>query len=143
MILSIIVGAGAIAGLGISLSTMNKNVIALASGLSIGIAITLLLPEYRLIGEILYTVFLGLTFLHSLKISKLAAKAPLMAASGAMVYYWVWTILHLPGRLIIGPLIALGALCLSLLSKLNKTHLGLLIIIIADALALVTEWVIY
>lgn len=139
-LLEIIVAVGTAMGLVMSLSTMNKQVVGLASGLSVGVAIALLLPEYKTVGFVVYAVFLVLTFLHALKVNNMSTKVVMMVASGAMAYYWIASILHLPGRLIIGPLLALGALCFSLVSKPSKTHLGLIIIIMADALAVVIEW---
>lgn len=139
-LLEIIVAAGAAVGLFLTLTNMKKETLGLAAGLCVGVAIVLF-TKYTEIGIAVYSVFLVLTAIHAAaKINDVGTKIALAVASGAMAYYWVWSLLHLKGNTMIGPLLALGAVCFSLISKPSKAYTGLFVIIAADALAIIVEW---
>lgn len=136
----IIVVAGAVVGLLMTLMNMKKQTLGLAAGLCVGIPIVLF-TKYDEVGIAVYCVFLVLTALHAVtKISDLGTKIAVAVASGAMAYHWVWHLLGLKGNTLIGVLLALGAVCFSLVSKPSKAYTGILIIIAADAFARLLEW---
>jgi hypothetical protein len=139
-VLEIIVVAGGAVGLFMTLTNMKKQTLGLAAGLCVGIPITLF-TKYDEVGVAVYCVFLILTAIHAVtKISDLGTKIALAASSGAMAYHWVWHLLHLKGNTLIGVLLALAAVCFSLISKPSKAYTGILIIIAADAFARLLEW---
>lgn len=141
-IYEIIVVVGAAAGLLMTLKNLKKQTLGLATGLCVGIPIVLF-TKYDEVGIAVYCVFLVLTAFNAVtKISDLGTKIAVAVASGAMAYHWIWHLLHLKGNTLVGVLLALGAVCFSLVSKPSKAYTGILIIIAADAFSRLLEWAI-
>lgn len=122
----------------------RKLVPAIVSIVMIAGIILVLYPEiqnkfyglYVYMGACLVAMIYGVSKLSGNRIS--AYVIILMATS--MLLYWLWMTQHLQGNTLVFPIITLGAGAFGLISRAQlKNELGFLIILSADAVAILVE----
>lgn len=143
MILNFIIGLGAVFALFWIYRTRKLVPSVISIGMIAGIALVLL-PGNKLLtaGLSIYIVFVLIAFVYGIFAKGLTIWPRLVIClmSASIMTYWFWRLNHLHGNELLLPILSLliGAAALISQAKLKK-EAGLLVILAADAVAIIAE----
>jgi hypothetical protein len=112
-------------------------------GLIAGVLLALLLPAPRMVyGIYVYLGFVVLCIVYGLTINemKLWPRVIIILMSAFIILYWLWVLNHWHGNEVLLPIAALIIGLAGIVTKAKlKNELGFLVILAADALAIIAE----
>jgi len=143
MIMNLIIGLGA--AFAIFWTYRNRKLLPsiISTGMIIGVILALLPHNIMLTaGLSIYIIFVSFSFIYGLlaKGLKLWPRVVICLMSASIIVYWIWRLNHLHGNEILLPVLSLLIGAAALLSKAKlKNEAGFLVILAADALAIIVE----
>jgi len=144
MIPQIIISAAAIFGLLYSIRTKDTLAIIISAGLSVGIAIALLSALiYRPVGFYIYMLFVLVAAIYALVKDGLVLRQRifLLLICASVFTYWLFSINHWHGNLWLLMIVPVITFIWWLVCKVKiKNELGFVVIMVADALAVIFEY---
>jgi hypothetical protein len=126
-----------------SIKTKKIFPVLLTIGLIAGVLLALLLPVTGMVyGIYVYLGFVVLCIVYGLTIKEIQLwpRVIIILMSGFIILYWLWVLNHWHGNEVLLPIAALIVGMAGIVTKAKlKNELGFLVILAADALAIIAE----
>jgi hypothetical protein len=141
--LRILIGAAAAFALFWTIRTKKTFPAIISLGMIVSILL-LLFPskEIQTFGLYIYTGFVALAFIHGLtaKNKEIWPRIVICLMAFSIFVYWLWVLNHWHGNEVLAPIFALIIGLSGIISKAKlKNELGFLVILTADAVAIIIE----
>jgi len=145
MILKLILGLAAAFALLWTIKTWKILPALITLGMIAGIVITLFQARtVQFPGIHLYMGFVAFAFIYGLTVKEKETKARIVIClmSASIFIYWLWILNHWHGNEMLAPILVLVAGAAGIVMKAKvKNEAGFLVILAADAIAIITEHV--
>jgi len=143
MILNFIIGLGAAFALFWTYRTRKLIPSVISLGMITGVLLVLLPHNVMLTaGLSIYIVFVLFSFIYGLFVKGMTIwqRIIICIMSATILLYWLWRLNHMPGFVLILPILSLLIGMAALISKVKlRNEAGFLVILAADAVAIIVE----